>query len=252
MKLKFLILLMLVFAISCSKDEDALSNNPVVETPPATIFKVTDLAPFSYKTYYQEFANATNRKGAVILAHGDGGSENDGTLNEQCKALAEAGYVGVTTSYRAPTFSGGSIDNDRFKEDIENVINKIKIDYTIPINKIIVGGLSRGGNLAFNMFLPTTIYGSPTNLDVKGIVLECSGGEYYKGSAIKKQVAYMSNKIDNDVDGDAIAFQTGLTVNVNNNVKTLSECLIINSTGHCTNADQYKPFILRKVKEWLP
>jgi hypothetical protein len=102
------------------------------------------------------------------------------------------------------------------------------------------------------MFLPTSIYGSPTTLDLKGVILECSGGDDYTGFAIKKQVACMANKTDNVIGGNIDQFKAGLATNPNNDVKTLSECLIVNSTGHCTNVELYKPFIVRKVKEWLP
>ncbi len=251
MKLKILLLSIFLISISCSKDEDAA---PVIETPPAaTVFKTTVMAGFNYKTYYQETANANNRKGIVILAHGDGGTFDDGTLNDQCKALAEAGYVAATTSYRNPN-QGYTNDVNNYKSDIESVINKMVTDYSITISKVIVGGSSRGGDLMFPMFLPANADNSivPTTLNVKGVILQCSGGDDYKGREIKKQVAYMSNKNDNVFLTDASTFQTGLTTNANVYVKTLSECLIINSTGHCTNPEQYKPFILRKVKEWLP
>jgi hypothetical protein len=255
MKLKILLLSIFLISISCSKDDDIA---PVIIPPiaVATVNKITALPNFSYKTYYQETANANNRKGIVILAHGDGGTFEDSVLNDQCKALAEAGYVAATTSYRNPNQALYTTNVNNFKEDIENVINKMVVDYSISINKVVVGGASRGGDLMFPMFLPAnTILGveiSPTTLDIKGVILQCSGGDSYKGSAIKKQVAYMSNKNDNVFGSDATTFQSGLTSNVNVNVKTLSECLIINSTGHCTNPEQYKPFILRKVKEWLP
>lgn len=253
MKLKVLLLSIFLISISCSKDDDPapLTNTPT--TTVATVNKITALANFSYKTYYQENANANNRKGIIILAHGDGGTFNDGTLNDQCNALAEAGYVATTTSYRNPN-QGYINDVNNYKSDIESVINKIVSDYSISINKVIVGGSSRGGDLMFPMFLPANADNSivPTTLNIKGIILQCSGGDNYKGSAIKKQVAYMSNKNDNVFGTDATTFQTGLSNNLDNSVKTLSECLIINSTGHCTNPEQYKPFILRKVKEWLP
>lgn len=254
MKLKILLLSIFLISISCSKDDDAA---PVTNTPTTTvaavIFKTTSMTGFSFKTYYQEIVNANNRKGIVILAHGDGGTLDDGTLNEQCKALAEAGYVAATTSYRNPN-QGYINDVNNYKYDIESVVNKMVTDYSISISKVIVGGASRGGDLMFPMFLPANADNSivPTTLNIKGIILQCSGGDSYKGSAIKKQVAYMSNKNDNVFGSDATTFQSGLTTNVNANVKTLSECLIINSTGHCTNPEQYKPFVLRKVKEWLP
>jgi dienelactone hydrolase len=238
--------------VSCSKSDD--SPAPPNTSNVAVVSKTTALANFSYKTFYQETANASTRKGIVIIAHGDGGNSDDGTINDQCKELAQNGYVAVTTSYRTPN-QGYTIDVNNFKADMESVVNKVTVDYNIPVNKTIVGGSSRGGDLLFPMFLPAANAAAaiqPTALDLKGIILECSGGDNYKGTAILKQVAYMANKNDNVFGTDATTFQAGLSNNANNTVKTLSECLIINSTGHCTNADQYKPFIVRKVKEWLP
>jgi hypothetical protein len=253
-KSKAVLILIVICIFSCSKDDD--NKQPSPETPIATISKISDIGDFNFKTYYQEVANANNRKGIIILAHGDGGSENDAVLNDQCKSLAEQGYVAATTSYRNPNQALYTTNVNNFKADIESVINKLAIDYSIPINKVIVGGSSRGGDLLFPMFLPTnTILGvqiSPTTLDVKGAILQCSGGDEYKGRFIKKQVAYMANKNDNVFQTDATFFQTGLTNNPDNVVKTLSECLIVNSTGHCTNPELYKPFIIKKVKEWLP
>lgn len=248
---------------SCSKNEETpviqlpVTSTPVAVNPipvPIVIKNITTTAAngFNYKTFYQETATSTNRKGIIILAHGDGSNSNDGLINEQCDALAKEGYVAITTSYRTPAFQNVLTDSNNFKADMESVINQVTALYNIPINKTILGGLSRGGNLAFNMFLPSGQYGTVTSLDLKGAILECAGGDQYKGSAILKQVAYMSNKTDNTVGANALAFQTGLTLNTNNTVKTLSECYIVNSDGHCTNAGEYKAFIVRKVKEWLP
>lgn len=253
--IKFFLFTILITIFSCSKDNDSIT--PTIESPVTTTSKITALANFSYKTYYQEVANANNRKGIVILAHGDGGTFEDGTLNDQCKALAELGYVAATTSYRNPNQPTYAANVNNYKADIESVINKMVTDYSIDVTKVVVGGASRGGDLMFPMFLPAnTIDGvtiNPTSLNIKGIILQCSGGDSYKGSAIKKPVAYMSNKIDTGFGNiDTTLFQTGLTTNINLDVKTLSECLIINSTGHCTNPEQYKPFIIRKVKQWLP
>jgi predicted alpha/beta-fold hydrolase len=252
--LLFIVLISVLYC-SCSKTDDAIPATQTSSNTGSIVIKnSTTVATngFNYKTFYQEVATANNRKGIVILAHGDGGSSNDVLLNDQCTALAQEGYVAITTSYRAPTFTGGSVDNDRFKADMESIVNAVTNLYAISVNKTLVGGLSRGGNLAFNMFLPSGQYGSPTTLNLKGAILECSGGDNYKGSNMLKQVAYMSNKTDSEVGADAIAFQTGLTTNSNNIVKTLSECYIVNSNGHCTNADEYKAFVVRKVKEWLP
>ena len=165
--------------------------------------------------------------------------------------MAEEGYVAITTSYRAPAFQNALVDSESFKQDMESIVTAATALYTIPVNKTIVGGLSRGGNLAFNMFLPAGLYGSPTTLNLKGAILQCAGGDNYKGSAMLKQVAFMSNKTDNVVGTDAIAFKNGLAANTNTTVKTLSECYIVDSNGHCTNASEYKAFLVRKVKEWL-
>jgi dienelactone hydrolase len=251
--LLFIVLISILYC-SCSKTDNAIPATQTSSNTSNVVVKniTTATNGFNYKTFYQEVATTNNRKGIVILAHGDGGSSNDVLINDQCTALAQEGFVAITTSYRAPTFTGGSVDNGRFKADMESIVNAVTNLYAIPVNKTIVGGLSRGGNLAFNMFLPSGLYGSPTTLNLKGAILECSGGDNYKGSAMLKQVAYMSNKIDVTVGADALAFQTGLTTNTNNAVKTLSECYIVNSDGHCTNADEYKTFLVRKVKEWLP
>jgi dienelactone hydrolase len=250
--LSFLFISSVISFVSCSKSDD--SPAPPNTSNIAVVSKTTALVGFSYKTFYQEVANATNRKGIVIIAHGDGGNSDDGTINDQCNELAQNGYVAVTTSYRAPSAAVYATNVNNFKADMESVINKVTVDYNIPINKTIIGGLSRGGDLTFPMFLPANADNSitPTTLNVKGVILQCSGGDEYKGRVFKKQVAFMANKNDNVFNTDATTFQTGLSNNSNNTVKTLSECLIIQSTGHCTDVDKYKPFVLKKVKEWLP
>jgi dienelactone hydrolase len=250
--LLFAIILSILY-FSCSKNDTV--ETQIIENETNIVVKSitsTAINGFNYKTFYQEVANAINRKGIVILAHGDGGSSNDPLLNEQCAILAQQGYVAITTSYRAPTFQNALTDSTNFKADMESIINQTTVLYGISVNRTILGGFSRGGNLAFNMFLPSGQFGTATTLDLRGTILECAGGDQFKGSVVLKQVAFMSNKIDNVVGGDALAFQTGLTQNPNNTVKTLSECYIVNSDGHCTNANEYKTFVVRKVKEWLP
>ena len=251
----FFIVLISFLYYSCSKTDDAPPATQTTTSTSDVVLKnitTTATSGFKYKTFFQEVASATNRKGIVILAHGDGSSSNDGLLNDQCTALAQEGYVAITTSYRAPLFAAYVADSNNFKADMESVVNQVTALYAIPVNKTIVGGISRGGNYAFNMFLPPSLYGTPTSLDLKGAILECAGGDNSKGSSMLKQVAYMSNKTDATVGADALAFQTGLATNINNTVKTLSECYIVNSDGHCTNANEYKAFVVRKVKEWLP
>lgn len=256
---KIILLVLTIVLFSCSKSDDTpTETNPPQSTLPTTpVASVTNVSTttngFSYKTYYQTPANATNRKGLVILAHGDGGSSNDAILNDQCVALANEGYVAITTSYR--TLAGNyTNDYNQFKADMESVINTTTTLYNIPVNKTLLGGSSRGGNVGFNMFLPANPGAAiqPTALNLRGVILECSGGDNWKGSAILKPVIYMSNKIDATVGADALAFKAGLATNTNAGVATLSECFIVDSSGHCTNPEAYKPFLVRKVKEFLP
>jgi hypothetical protein len=51
---------------------------------------------------------------------------------------------------------------------------------------------------------------------------------------------------------DANEFKNGLQNNANTNVKTLSECLIYNSSGHCGDTSGNKKIMVTKVKQWLP
>jgi len=206
---------------------------------------------FKYKRFYQEEETAATRKGIVILAHGDGTDENDATLNDQCTALAQQGYVAVTTSYDIPENSTLAETNLRFKNQINEVIVDITTIFDIPRNKVIIGGLSRGGNNSFALVLPGQAGISPIE-GIKGVILECSGGDTWKGSAILFPVAYMSTLNDDVMNSNANEFKTGLTQNNNAGVATASECLIIPGIGHCTDNGKYKAFVVTKVKQWLP
>ena len=252
---KSILLLVIIFSFfSCSKNEETANGTPA---PPAITNKVVTAGNynFKYKVFYQEIQNATNRKGLIILAVGDGGNENDGTLNEQCAALAQEGYVAVTTTYRSLD-TGLTWDQQgaQFKQDMLFVASNTQIEYTgINQSNTILGGLSRGGNMTMALLLPNQFAGTTPFTGIKGALLQCAGGDTWKGSAILFPVAYMSNKVDNVMGvANANDFKTGLASNPNPNVTSQSECLIYNSSGHCADISGNKAFIIKKVKEWLP
>jgi hypothetical protein len=252
---KSILLLIIIFSFfSCSKNEETANGTPA---PPAITNKVVTAGNynFKYKVFYQEIQNATNRKGLIILAVGDGGNENDGTLNEQCAALAQEGYVAVTTTYRSLD-TGLTWDQQgaQFKQDMLFVASNTQIEYTgINQSNTIFGGLSRGGNMVMALILPGQFANTTPFSGIKGALLQCSGGDNWKGSAVIFPVAYMSNKVDNVMGvANANDFKTGLASNPNPNVTSQSECLIYNSSGHCADISGNKAFIVKKVKEWLP
>ena len=252
---KSILLLVIIFSFfSCSKNEETANGTPA---PPAITNKVVTAGNynFKYKVFYQEIQNATNRKGLIILAVGDGGNENDGTLNEQCAALAQEGYVAVTTTYRSLD-TGLTWDQQgaQFKQDMLFVASNTQIEYTgINQSNTILGGLSRGGNMTMALLLPNQFAGTTPFTGIKGALLQCAGGDTWKGSAILFPVAYMSNKVDNVMGvANANDFKTGLASILNPNVSSQSECLIYNSNGHCSDVSGNNAFMVRKVKEWLP
>lgn len=250
--IKFLfVTLLFAMIFSCSKNDDGPSQNDNDNTPIVSLDSESALG-FGFKTFFQEMASPQTRKGLVILAHGDNSDESDGILNSQCEALAKKGYVAVTTSYRNPTGTYEEI-NARFKADLESVITAAGNQYGIPRSKTIIGGISRGGNNTFPLILPGQAgVGNPI-ADIRGAILECSGGDEWKGSAVLVPVAYMANKIDPTMGVEnANDFKNGLLNNANGNVAEQSECLIVNSSGHCSDAGQYKNFVVEKVMEWLP
>lgn len=251
MKKIILITTLTIALFSCSKNDDTTNTSPI--NPNVTVkSRIVTAAGFNYKEFYQETANSSNRKGLIILAVGDGGNENDGTLNEQCTALAQEGYIAITTTYR--TSSNWNEFGSSFKADIELVISNAGTLYNIPRSKTIVGGLSRGGNMTMALILPNGQFEATTPFEgIKGAIFECSGGDAWKGSSVLFPVAWMSNKVD-DVMGvtNANDFKTGLTTNSNPNVNAQSECLIYSSSGHCADISGNKAFIVKKVKEWLP
>ncbi|HMI07538.1 MAG TPA: hypothetical protein VK528_08340 [Flavobacterium sp.] len=242
------ILFLSALAVSCSKDDD--NNATEVQGPPVNS-ETVDATNFKYKQFFQETESESTRKGIVILAHGDDADENDYTLNDQCVALAQQGYVAITTSYEPIS---GTVENQNatFKSNIEEVIAGATADFDIPRSKVIIGGLSRGGNSTFALVLPAQAGITPITGN-KGVILQCSGGDEWKGSAILFPTAYMSNKTD-DVMGvpDTNVFKNGLAANANPGVASMSECLIIDGVGHCGAANYYKPFIVQKVMQWLP
>lgn len=238
----------IVFLMSCKKKEekkeDPVTNLPNVEVSTA----VMNSNGFSYKKYFQPSVSSATRRGLIILAVGDGGTINDVNLNEQCDALAKKGFVAITTTYRPMP----NVFNDwyvNFKEDMEQIITDETATFSITRDKVVLGGMSRGGNLLFSCVLP----GQPvTPIEgIKGVILECAGGDNWKGSAILTRTLYMSNATDGAVATDANAFQAGLQNNNNSGVKDNSYCLIISSEGHCTNVSEYKTFIIQRIDNWF-
>ncbi len=252
---KLFSVLMVVTLFSCSKNDE---EQPVTPTPAPTVAVANKVVPagnynYKYKVFYQETQNATNRKGLIILAVGDGGTENDATLNDQCTALAQEGYIAVTTTYR--NLDAGLTweqQGAQFKQDIQYVASLNQYEFSgIYQSNTILGGLSRGGNMTMALILPGQFAGTAPFAGIKGAILQCAGGDNWKGSAVLFPVAYMSNKVDNVMGvADANDFKNGLQNNANNTVKTQSECLIYNSTGHCSDISGNKAFIVKKVKEW--
>ena len=230
---------------SCSSDDE----NATITTNSSIISKIITEPTFNfkYKVFYQEDLSSSTAKGLVVLAVGDGGTENDGLLNDQCTALAKEGFVAITTTYR-PLEQGAL-----FRADMMAVITKADNDYGLPFNKTIIGGQSRGGNMVMALILPGQFNYIPPFSGIKGALLQCAGGDSWKGSAVLFPVAWMSNKIDNTMGvADANEFKNGLQNNANTNVKTLSECLIYNSSGHCGDTSGNKKIMVAKAKQWLP
>ena len=157
MKKIVLTLITTISLFSCSKNDD---NTTGVQTNSDVVIKSRTIVVegFNYKEFYQETANSSNRKGLIIMAHGDGGTENDATLNDQCAALAKEGYVAITTSYR-PSVATWDGTGANFKTDIESVIADAGTRYRIARNKTILGGLSRGGLLTLALILPNGQFG---------------------------------------------------------------------------------------------
>jgi len=249
--MKKLILLPVLFvsllSVSCSDDDNKTPENP--GAPVSS--QVVAATGFNYKEFYLEEALPENRKGIVILAVGDGADENDGTLNDQCVALAQNGYVAITTDFVELSDATLTQINQKFQANIEEVILKTTTTHAIPRSKVIIGGLSRGGNNVFALVLPGQMGVDPI-VGIKAVILQCSGGDNWKGSAIKYPVAYMSTLNDNEMNSNANEFKAGLQANMNPGVADSSECLIIPGTGHCTELSRYKPFIVQKVVQWLP
>lgn len=237
-----------IFLMSCKKKEekkdDPNTNLPNVEVSTT----VVNSNGFSYKKFYQPSASDATRRGLIILAVGDGGGINDPSLNDQCDALAKKGFVAITTTYR-PMPNLYADWYALFKEDMERIITDETATFSITRDKVVLGGLSRGGNLLFSCVLP----GQPvTPIEgIKGVILECAGGDNWKGSAIFHRVLYMSNISDPGMTNDASAFQAGLQNNLNPGVKDNSYCLIIPSEGHCTNLSEYKTFIIQNIDSWF-
>lgn len=235
------------FLISCKKKDKKEEDTPNVPNVEVTT-TVVNSNGFSYKKFYQSTVSATTRRGIIILAVGDGGGINDGTLNEQCDALARKGFVAITTTYRGMpnVFADWYVT---FKEDMEQIITNETAVFNITRDKVVLGGLSRGGNLLFSAVLP----GQPVAPfeGIKGVILECAGGDNWKGTAILLPVLYMSNATDAAVGADGNAFQTGLQSNNNPNVSSKSHCHIVSGEGHCTNATEYKTFIVQHIDSWF-
>ena len=235
----------------CSKKKGNTSSENNTKTTAQVKSKIGTGNSFNYKVFYQDANTPQTRKGLIILAVGDGGNENNGTLNAQCDALAQKGYVAITTTYRPmpATYVQWYIN---FKQDIEQIIGKETAAYGIARNKVVIGGLSRGGNLTLGLVLPAQMDADhPPITGIKGVILECAGGDNWKGTAILFPVLFMSNATDKQVGTNADAFKTGLQSNGNLGVKDKSQLLVIPGEGHCTGSSQYKDFITQHIDSWF-
>lgn len=244
--LNILFLMSFLFLLSnCSSDDN---NEPEMPVNSDVKTKAGTTNGAAYKVFYQETSQPSTRRGLIILAVGDGGNENDATLNAQCAALADKGYVAITTTYRTNSeyYAG-------FKEDMEQLITKETAAFGIARNKVVLGGLSRGGNRLHGAVLPANPQNNSYPIEgIKGVILECAGGDYWKGRGILYPVLFMNNKVDDAVQTpDAETFVNGLQENVNPDVKDKSKTLIVPGSGHCTNANQYKDFIVNNIDSWF-
>ncbi len=239
-----------IFFISCSSDDGNSSDNTPIDPNVEVLTTTKNGNGFSYKVFYQEEESASTRRGIIILAVGDGGNTNDSTLNAQCDALARKGFVAITTTFRpmAGTYVQWYVS---FNQDMEQIIGSETIAFDIPRSKVVLGGLSRGGNLLMGAVLPGQMENTPPIAGIKGVILECAGGDAWKGSAILFPVLFMSNATDNAVGTNAEEFKNGLQNNNNPNVKDKSKCLIVSGQGHCTNSGEYKGFITDNIDSWF-
>lgn len=243
-----MILACLLLFFSCKKDNNYIDNEPPISNK--IQIKMNNANGASYKIYFTESNQAENRKGLIILAVGDGSDENDGILNQQCESLAKKGYIAITTTYR-PFSSNYTNWMVSFKEDIEKIITQETQAFNITRDKVVIGGLSRGGNLSFGLVTPGQMGAVPPIAGIKGVILECAGGDWWKGSAILFPTLLMSNATDAAVGADAEAFKNGLDSNGNSNIKSKSKVLIIPGEGHCTNSNQYNDFIVNNIDSWF-
>lgn len=250
----FLLASALLLSSGCTKADKNVSpnNNPPVTTdPPKTELKTRiGKGNADYKVYYQETNKVIDKKGLIILAVGDGATHENTTLNAQCEALAKKGFVAVTAGYRPSPNTTYEAWIVQFKKDIELIIKQEGSALSISRDKVVIGGLSRGGNLTFGLILPGQMGSEPPIAGIKGAILECAGGDKWKGSAILFPVLYMSNETDNSVGADASAFVSGWAENTNPRVKAASKSLIIPGEGHCSRSGEYLDFIIKNIDSW--
>ncbi|WP_300672101.1 hypothetical protein [Soonwooa sp.] len=205
---------------------------------------------FNYRAYYPESTATDARKGIVILGVGDGGNVNDGLLNDQCDAIARMGFVAIVTTYeKGSSYADGNI---KFKQNIEEIISKEASLYGIPRSKVVVGGVSKGGNLSLGISLPGQMGNGGQPIEgIKGLIIECGGGDQWKGSALKLPVLYMANATDGATGGNGTDFRSGIESNTNADVKAKSKFLIAPGEGHCTNSADYKNFIINNINSFF-
>lgn len=205
---------------------------------------------FNYRAYYPESTVTDARRGIVILGVGDGGNVNDASLNNQCEAITKMGFVAIVTTYeKGSSYADGNI---KFKQNIEEIISKEAPAYNISRSNVVVGGVSKGGNLSLGISLPGQMGSGGQPIEgIKGLIIECGGGDQWKGSALKLPVLYMANATDGATGGNGTDFKAGIESNTNANVKAKSKFLIAPGEGHCTNAADYKNFITSNINSFF-
>ena len=246
----------------------AVATQKITVKPAIKILTVnhadSNLTNFSFRTYWVDAQNLPSGSltGVVILAHGDGGTFEDATLNAQCVEIAKKGIIAIVTSYRPGNNANWVLNVKQFQQDMETLITEAAtrgiIPTTMPRNRIILGGLSKGANNSLLMTIQGGLSdGNGTTLapttGIGGLILECAGGDNYSGSMLGFPALYMANEIDNGYGNVKISdFSAGLATNGLSNVKSKTKILSIPGTNHCGGADQYTNFIVSNLSILLP
>ncbi len=215
----------------------------------------------SYKIYLQNTANASNRKGIILLGSGNDqndpstGSLSGGLENNVANELAELGYIAAIVAYQDEppvNWSDGGVswnsNCEMLATDMSDVANTIISTYGSGLTraKVLTGGVSYA-----SYALLTNVSESSTLIDTRGVLATCGSTGAWNAQHVQVPVYTLncSGNPEGDYSGSSlIDLILDATVKADSGYDVDSGC-----STHCGGSTTtWTTHIIDQVQVWLP